>query len=354
MPLSSLSQQRLTSLHLLQNVAAGPAELVSRLAALQAQDYAMSLWAVGRRTGHTRAQVEAALDAGQIIRTHLLRPTWHLVAAADIRWLLRLSGPLVLRAITATGRQFGLDATQVRRTANIFERELAGNALTREELRVHLTLARISTDEHRMAYLLMHAELEGLICSGPRRGRLGTYMLLDERVPDRTIRFGADEALAELARRFFSTRGPASATDFQWWSGLPAASVRKALAFLEKELEPWPGGTTPLYWMPAAPLQVSGALLLPAFDEFLISYRDRSAQLDEAHRSLALTVNGIFRPVVVANGQVRGTWKAGAGRSGTQVTVQWFPGVKPPGQRALAAALKAYAGFLERPVELIP
>ena len=354
MLIPQLAQQRISSLQLVPADGITPAQVVGKLAALQAQDYAMSLWAVGQRSGCTRAQAEAALDAGRIIRTHILRPTWHLVAAADLRWLLELSGPLVLRAIAATGRQFGVEPEQVRKAARIFEKALAGRALTREELRPMLTRSRISTDDHRMAHLLMHAELSGLICSGPRRGRQGTYMLLDERIPDRTLLFEKEAALAELARRYFGTRGPASAADFQWWSGLPGAQVRSALALLGKELQPWPGAPG-LFWIPdGAPLPAPSLLLLPAFDEYLIAYRDRSAQLDERHRPLALTRNGIFRPVAVANGQVRGVWKAVAGRGGQRLAIQWFPGAKPPGQRALNTALTAYAAFLGMPVTLVP
>lgn len=344
MPVPLILQQRLSAQGFFADHS--PEATVSALGALQAQDYNMALWAVGIRSGAGRAAVEAALQEGRLLRTHVLRPTWHLVAAQDIRWILALSGPVLLRYLEPTRRQFGLEAAQVLRAAQLFQKALPGQALTREELRPLLEGARIPTDEHRMAHLLMCAELEGLICSGPRRGKQATYQLLDERVPPAPP-LAPEEALAQLARRYFRSRGPATLADFSWWSGFPQTKLRPVLEALSGELESCGPG---FYRISTDPRPVPPLLLLPAFDEYLIAYRDRRPQLPDAHRDAALTRNGIFRPVVVSDGRVVGTWKPEASAAATRLSFDWFPGCKVPGPRRLAPALKAYRAFLGRPV----
>ena len=196
-------------------------EIVAWMGAMQAQEYAMAKWAIGLRLGTTNdGAIEAAFNAGRILRTHVLRPTWHFVAPKDIRWMLRLTAPRVRQAMAYMDRQLEVERRLIARSQRAFTKALqGGQPRSRTDLQLALTRAKVAASGPRLAHLLMHAELDGLICSGPRRERQFTYMLLDERVPS-TKPLQRDVALAELTRRYFESHGPATVQDFSWWSGL--------------------------------------------------------------------------------------------------------------------------------------
>lgn len=200
-----------------------PAEVVAWLGAIQAQDYAGAKWAIGlRSTGLRDAGIEQAFNEGAILRTHLMRPTWHFVTPADIRWILALTAPRVHAVNAYSYRKFGLDRGIFARSRVAFERALqGGKQLTRLELASVLGRAGIPAESLRLAYLMMQAELDGVICSGARRGNQFTYALLDERAPH-VKNLEREEALAELTRRYLSSHGPATLSDYVWWSGLTA------------------------------------------------------------------------------------------------------------------------------------
>src|SRR5882762_7085195 len=252
------------------------------LGAVQAQDYAGSKWGLAQRTrGLTNAEVEKEIDDGMIVRTHILRPTWHFVAAADLGWMLALSAPRVHTANAYWYRWLEVDEAVARRSRTALTKALRdGKQLTRAELGFVLERAKIQiTDSRRLAAIMMRAELDGVVCSGARRGKQFTYALLEERVA-RPAALERDTALFELARRYFTTRGPATVDDFAWWSGLTKADskrgVEAAAAHLEHESI---DGRS--YWFPAAErrVRISGLLvhLLPNFDEYFIGLKDRSA-----------------------------------------------------------------------------
>ena len=209
------------------------------MGAVQAQEYADTRWALALRMRRaTAAGIEQAFDEGTILRTHVLRPTSHLVAPTDIRWMLALTGPCVSRRMAPYNRRLELDATVFRRNWNAIVRALRGGAqLTRQELKAVLQRADVRADGvQRLAHIVMQAELDAVICSGARRGNQHTYALLDERVPpSRTL--SRDEALAELARRYFTSHGPAQLQDFMWWSGLAATDARAGLAMAGRRLK---------------------------------------------------------------------------------------------------------------------
>ncbi len=198
-----------------------PGELVEWMGAMQAQEYAMAKWAIGLRIpGSTDAMVESAFNKGGILRTHLLRPTWHFVSPTDIRWMLALSAPRINAIGAYMYRQLKLDNAIFRRSAAVLLKTLEGGKyLTRTELQEALKQKKIIADGLRLGYIMMHAELEGLICSGPRQGKQFTYALLEERVPP-VPALTRDESLALLAKKYFSSRGPATTIDFATWSGL--------------------------------------------------------------------------------------------------------------------------------------
>ena len=209
-----------------------PGAVVAALGAVQSQDYAGGKWALAQRLKNatTDAAIDKAFNDGKILRTHILRPTWHFVAPEDIRWMLALSAPRVHTANGFMYRQQGLDGTIIKKSYNVLEEALqGGNSLTRSELGSAFEKAGIKAAEGiRLGYFIMSAELDAIICSGPRRGRQFTYALLEERAP-KVRAWKREEALAELTRRYFATRGPATLHDFTWWSGLTMAEAKKGI-----------------------------------------------------------------------------------------------------------------------------
>ena len=217
-----------------------PRALVRWMGAVQAQDYKAVRWAVGirLRTASLRA-VDRALERGEILRTHVMRPTWHLVAAEDIRWMLRLSARRIRSANSslARSRGLGIDDGMYSRSNRLIEKMLRGNlCLTKRQIADRFQAAGIAADTHFMTRYLMRAEADGIVCSGPDRAGQFTYALLEERVapvPELT----RDESLGRLARAYFRSHSPATASDFAWWSGLSASDVRAAIGSIRDELE---------------------------------------------------------------------------------------------------------------------
>ena len=290
-----------------------PEEIVRWLGAMQAQDYPMAKWAIGLRIPEaTTETIERAIADGKILRTHLMRPTWHFVTADDIRWLISLSAPQLRSASAGTFRSFGLDAETCRRANDLIARMLEGGRhLTRAEIMSELKVSGIDSDNYRASYLMFSAEIEGIVCSGAARGKNQTYALLDERVPASNA-FSRDEAIAELTLRYFTSHAPATLKDFLWWSGLPTADARKGLEMNRSKLTSTEiEGQT--FYQPkdfSTPSAQTDALyLLPSFDEFMVAYKDRSASLDIDQKNAAITGNGIFKPVIVTGGRVAGVWK---------------------------------------------
>jgi len=333
---------------------AKPADVVRRLGAVQAQDYAGAKWALAQRTkAATDAAVDRAVDAGTIVRTHVLRPTWHFVAAEDLRWMLALTGPRISRALASYNRVLEITPAVIRRSHAAITKALEGGRhLTRAEVAAVLSRAKVGAlTGHRFGRLVVQAELDAIICSGARRGKQSTYALLDERVTA-ARGFVRDTALAELARRYFPTRGPASAHDFAWWSGLTVADARRAVAILGRELEPIDVGGRP-FWMSAgakAPPRKPCAHLLPNYDEYFIGFVDRSAigrRLGSVERVTG--GNALLNHIATVNGQIVGGWKRTA--AGPRVTLRFdLPSRLSRAERALLdreiGRYRAFAGGL--------
>ncbi len=328
-----------------------PAAVVGWMGAVQAQDYGMATWAVGLRLkGATEASVQQALDAGAILRTHVLRPTWHFVTPADIRWLLELTAPRVRQQVAYYDRQREVDDALLSRAFPVIERALADDhQLTRPELGAALQAEQIDTsDTQRLGHFLMHAELAGLICSGARRGKQPTYALLAERAPDAKP-LPRDEALAELTRRYFSGHAPATLKDFAWWSGLTVADCKQGLEMVAGELENAEiGGES--YWFaetassaPAKPV----AYLLPNYDEYVVGYTDRSTIYDPVHdQQLDARGNFLFNHTIVLDGQVVGIWRRTLKKAVVMVELQPFVALSAGQEEAIRAAAQRFADFL--------
>jgi len=186
------------------------------------------MWTLAQRMRNTtNSLIEEAYNEGKILRTHLMRPTWHFVAPDDIRWLLQLTASRVNAACGSNYRKLELDEALFKRCNKALTRALQGGQhLTRTALRTVINQAGVVADDSiRLVHILLRAELDGLICSGPRLGNQFTYTLLDERVPE-TKTLNREEALAKLTRRYFTSHGPATLQDFIWWSGLTAADAK--------------------------------------------------------------------------------------------------------------------------------
>ncbi len=348
MTISEVAKLRLTNQQLAAPIFTDPVKLVSYLGAVQAQDYTASKWALGLRLKKSNdAAIEKAINDGKIIRTHILRPTWHYVAAADIKWMLQLSAPRVNAFNASMYRKHGLDDAIFQKTNKILVKILQGNKqLTRNEIAIALQDAKIVTDELRLILLLMHAELDGIICNGIKQEKQFTYALLDERVPKSTIIKG-DEALAELAKKYFISRGPATAQDFALWSGLNSADAKKAIEIIKSILisETIDAKT---YWMKNEMQAVNEKLpslqLLPAFDEYTIAYKDRSAALDPKYRKQ--TGNGIFNPQIISDGKIVGIWKRTLKKDKVNVEINPFIKLNKTQQMAIDKEIERYADFL--------
>jgi hypothetical protein len=340
--LPAIARLRLQNQQIARSRFAAPQEVVAWHGAMQAQDYTHAKWAVGLRLPEaTDALVEQAVAEGAIVRTHVLRPTWHFVAAADIRWMLALTGPVIDLQSAARQRELGLDAALFRRTNDLIARALeGGNFLTRKELAAVIERAGIGVDSSRMVYIMFRAELDALVCNGPRRGKEQTYALMDERLAP--VKMPArDEALAMLARRYFQSHAPATLQDFTWWSGLRPADARAALESVKSGLA---GHAVDhlQYWIPKDYDIPEGpersVHLLPAFDEFMISYKERGASLDPAFAPQTNTFNGIFRPIVVVDGRVAGLWSRTEKKSSVVVETTFFTPVGAEKERGVEAA----------------
>jgi winged helix DNA-binding protein len=337
---------------------ASPIEVVRRLTAVQSQDYPGAKWAIGQRTrGVTESEIDRLFDEGAILRTHVLRPTWHFVLPEDIRWLLDLTGPRVRAGLAGRYRQLELDGDVFARAGDAFTAALAGgHHLTRPELGEVLLAAGISPEGQRLPHLLLGAELGGLIVSGPRRGKQFTYGLLDERVP-KTSKLDHEEAAFELARRYFQSHGPAQLQDFVWWSGLTMADARKGVALAGPVLEHQAVDGKDYWSDPAAgPARSAAGVahLLPNFDEYSVAYRDRTAMLREGSEldTTLFAFGSILANVVLVDGRVRGAWRRTTVRGGVLVEIRSLDRFGTRETKAVEASSGRLAQFIERPVEL--
>ena len=333
-----------------------PKQLVSLMGAMQAQDFAMSKWAIGHRVpDSTLMSVEAAYNAGDILRTHLMRPTWHLVSSDDISWMLELTAPQIKKIMRTNDKRYELDAIAYSGCNQLIENVLStrGN-FTREELVHEFEKEHIRTDENRLSHILIQAELEGIICSGPIRKNKLTYSLLADRVPPKRA-ITRDEALATLAGRYFTSHGPATLRDFTWWSGLTVTDSRKALEMIKTCFLSETIGTETFWFsepsVKARPVNPS-VHLLPAYDEYLISYANRSAALATVHNKKTISNNGIFRPVIVVNGQVEGLWKRTTVKDLVKLETSHFQLHDPEVLQGIKEEATRFGIFLDKKIEL--
>lgn len=332
-------------------------EIAGWLGAIQAQDYNMVKWALGiRLQNSTEIGINNEIDSGSIIRSHLLRPTWHFVSSDDIYWIQELTAPQIKSTLKYRDRQLGLTDTIFRKCNKIFEKTLRDrNHKTREELIKELINAKIEVDNNRASHIFLRAEIDGIICSGKQKGGRPTYAILAEWVPikNRTYR---DEALKELALRYFSSRGPATVQDFTWWSGLSSGNSKLALELNKSDLI-YKTIENKTYWFVDSsdmtkPINKK-VFLLPAFDEFLISYRDRSASLLSVDNKKTISDNGIFYPTILMGGQIIGTWKRNIKGNRIFLTLNLFKTDNPDFGKIYRESTAGYSKFYNKETDII-
>ncbi|HET8713913.1 MAG TPA: winged helix DNA-binding domain-containing protein [Gemmatimonadales bacterium] len=350
--MNSIARRRLATQHLIAPTLRSAVDVVRALGAVQAQDYPSAKWAVGQRArGLVDADVERAFTDGALLRTHVLRPTWHFVLPEDARWMLELTGPRVRAAMASYVRKLGLDDQIFRKSRAILERTLRdGRQRTRAELREIFQRAGLRVPSgHHLGNLLLRAELDRVVISGARREKQFTYALFDERVPPAPPR-DRDDALRELASRYFATRSPASTRDFAWWSGLSMTDARRAIeiAGLQRETE---GDRD--YW--AAPARARSlarkrvAHLLPNYDEYFIGFKDRSAFAERLGGVIKKAqLDALMGHVLTVDGQIVGAWRREPG--GADIVLRLLLKLTPTERELVLQAGQKLERFLEMPV----
>lgn len=364
---ATIAARRLHASGLLGPPMADPVAVVSRLGAVQSQDYPGAAWGIAQRAGGlTLGEVTAAYDAGRIVRTHALRPTWHFLVPEHLRRVQALTGPRVVARNAPMDRRLGNDGLWPRCRSAIVGALVGGRHRTRAELSDALGSVGVEATGQRLAYIVMRAELEGLLCSGPFRGKQSTYALVDERIPQSTAApagdgqaIDRDAARADLVRRYFASHGPALVRDAVWWSGLTATDIRAGIASLGDELRPetirgneyWSAADAPLQRDEAA-VEPGTIHMLPNYDEYLGSYADKSPILDERLPTGRTIADDLGVHIVTREGLVVGGWKRRVEPMGVTVDMTILVPLDRRAERSLEAALDGYGRHLGLPVSV--
>ncbi|MEH0827706.1 MULTISPECIES: winged helix DNA-binding domain-containing protein [unclassified Micromonospora] len=349
----------MTSLLLREHPRGGPrdvAGVVEWFGAMQAQDVASGLWSLGSRLpGWTVADVRAALERREALRTWPMRGTVHLVPPGDAHWMLAVTGVRALSGAATRRAALGLTEAEADRAADVLGAALTGGGrLTRAECLATLAAAGIDTAGQRGYHLLWYASQRGVTCIAPHVGTEQTFALLDEWAPA-PRRPERDEALGLLALRYFRSHGPTTRQDFAGWTGLTAADAKRGIAVAGDDLATVEVDGVPAL-LDAALLDAprtprDDVLALPGFDEYLLGFKDRSLMLDPAHRQAVVPGgNGVFQSTIVREGRVVGTWKRTIARGRVTVTVRELVPFDAALRARVETALAGYADFLGLPL----
>ncbi len=328
-------------------------DVVDWLGAVQAQDYAAAKWALGMRMQNANdADIEKAFNNGAILRTHVMRPTWHFVMPSDIDWMLELTSARVKSIMGHYNRKLELTDELFKKCNLVIANALQGRKhLTRQEIAHQLENNKIQAHGQRLGHIVMNAELDSVICSGPRRGKQFTYALLEERVP-KVKKIDRNEALARLAFKYFNSHGPAQLKDFAWWSGL---TMKEALAGLDgvksKLVQETQDAKT--YWLSPntriTKQKKLAAFLLSIYDEYTIAYKDRSALGDGRYFEKLILMGNALTSVIIIEGKIVGTWKRVLKKNQVEIKLSPFRKLNNSEQKALALASNSYSKFIGLP-----
>lgn len=334
-----------------------PEHIVAHLGGMQGQDLPGVKWSIGLRLPDgVQSDVDGAFDAGQIIRTWPMRGTLHVVAATDVRWVLSLTSPKNLSGSQKRREALELDDNTLARCHRIFSKTLqGGKQKNRDEMYAALEAAGISVEGQRGYHILWNAALHGLICLASMDAKDQNYALLEEWVKPVKAKT-RDEALAELAWRYFGSRGPATIKDFIWWSGLSATEARAGFEDIKSKLVSETIAQT-IYWMStdiASPKGKASAFALPGFDEYILGYQDRSAVLAPRHaEKVCPGKNGMFASTIVIDGQVVGTWKRTVKKNAIAITAVPFNRLSKAEMSSFKQAAEGYGAFLGSVTEIV-
>ena len=347
MTIRDIANLRVYNQHLNHNKFKKPEEVVGHMCAMQAQEYAHAKWAIGlRMSSPSDGAVEKAMTTGAILRTHVLRPTWHFVLPQDIRWMLSLTAPRINAGNAAMYKKQEVTDAIFNKSFDVFIKTMqGGKQLTRAEIVSALHETDIATDDLRLTILLMKAELEQLICSGARQGKQFTYALLDERAP-MTPAIDRDEAVARLVLRYFTSHGPATINDFVHWSGLTVADAKTGIEINKGRLSNIIiEGIS--YWMDTDvdfnTAKQKGAYLLPVYDELIIAYKNRDAMVPARFRDKMGAIT--FFPTIMVNNQVVGNWSRNMGKKNIDIELKLFNKLNKTQKQSVESAIQRFKKF---------
>jgi hypothetical protein len=347
----NIIEQRLNNQLIINSPAINIESVVSRLGAIQAQDYFGALWAIGLRSANsTFADVERTISERKIIRSWPIRGTLHFVSASDIRWMLAIIAPGKLTHTVYRDKELGLDIDTYKKAVKIIIKALSGGkSMTRQELMEVIDKSGIPTGNQRGYHLLAWAAQTGITCFGPKHDKQHTFVLLDEWLPKSKI-LNRDEALAELAKRYFTGHGPATLSDYVWWSGLSVSEARFGLNEIKSDLiqEKIAGS---IYWIlrtnKTKVINNYHVFLLPGFDEYLLGYKERSAIINSTDFiKVNPGLNGMLSPTIIINGRVVGVWKRIIKKNSVIINLQPFRKFTENETEYISSTADRYGKFL--------
>ena len=353
---NTIANLRLEAQHIRQADFSSPQTVVSWMGAMQAQDYAGALWAIGLRTQNlTQSDIEAAIKQGDIVRTWPMRGTLHFVVAENIRWMVDLMGPRASQKAASARAKLGITEQEIMKTKDILAKELGGKKYrSRPDVMALLEADGIPTGGQRGLHILGYLAGHGYLCLGPHIGKQPSFALLDEWVK-KTPELTRDESLQKLATIYFKSHGPATENDFAAWTGLTLTDVRRALELSSSELATMTiSGTT--YWLdPALKQPAEDTLyLLPGFDEYMLGYRDRSAALaPEYNARIVPGGNGMFLATIVSCGQVIGTWRKTVKKQKVIIEAIAFTSFSARDRQLIEEKAINFGDFIGLPAEVI-
>lgn len=328
-----------------------PLEAVKHMGALQAQDFGQAVWAVGLRTATPSLRaVEQAIASREIVLTWPMRGTIHFVPAEDAKWMVELMASRMLAASRYNQRSLNVTEEIIAQAGRTFKKQLSGGKqATRSAMMQGLASTGIDTSGQRGYHLLRHFSLTGLICLASAEGKQQTFALMDEWVKS-SKQLSKEEALAELTKRYFISHGPASLRDFVNWTGLTTTDAKQGLEAIKPHLISEIIDGTQFWFSPNITVKASSHIhLLPGFDEYFLGYKDRQHIIRaEDATKVVPGGNGVFKPLIVQNGQVVGTWKRQVKKQGVKISYDFFN--DPIVEAKLNSQAKAYALFLGLPL----
>ena len=349
MTIREIIERRLSCQHILTSTFSKPNEIIRWFGAMQSQDFSGAIWAISQRLNLlSKKEVETTFNEGTILRTHLLRPTWHFVTPEDIAWILKLSAPRVKKAMGTYNKTLGLNDTIFEDSETIITNELKHDKyLARNEIGMLLKKNGITWQGNGLAHIVMNAELNASICSGPIQNNKQTYALFSERVPN-PITITKDAALKELTRRYFQSHGPAQISDYVWWSGLLTIDAKKGIELNTQLKHTTVEGKE--YYFFDEPYQKNSkqVYLLSNYDEYTVAFRDRDVLTEHVDKTkLDFRQNSLFNNVVLIDGKIEGVWRRTIQSRRVTIETRLFKTLNVSEEESLSKALHEYADFLE-------